>query len=191
MAVNETTGVDPEVDRFAVFQVSASQYVNFNATWPRVDGGPLVGANPDYKYYKKTSTSPPVVDHRFTIATVWDKVDTDPAPPEGHPHGVYTQTHSATKLAIEDLKIQVETEFQRQVEIAIPSTAVPSQLAAQIDAIVRKQDGAALTTRQQSKRETAKTTGDILAQLEVRRDALFAAIDADEDYDITEGWEVV
>lgn len=191
MAVNATTGVDPEVDRFAVYRVSTMQYTNFNATWPRVDGGPLEGASPDYKYYKKTPTTPPVVDHRFTIATVWDKVEADPVAPEGHPSGIYTQTHNATKLPVEDLKIQVETEFQRQVGIAIPATSVPSQLAAQIGAVVRKQDGAVLTPKQEAKRDQAVAVDDILAQLEVRRDALLASIDAGDDYDITEGWEVV
>lgn len=188
MPVNPTTGIDYDVDRFAVYQVSSSQYVNLNAQWPRPDGGPLVGANPDFRYFKKVNGTPPGIDHRFTLTTTWASVNASPAAPEGHPYGTYEQSFVVTKLPVADLKAQVETEFQRQVALVIPATAVPSKLAATLDAVVRKQDGAVLTNKQQGKRTQAKSIGDQLTVLETRRDELLAAIDADEDYDITEGW---
>lgn len=191
MAVNAETGIDPVVDRFVIWRVSTNQITNFNATWPRLDGGPIVGGNTDYQYFRKVAGDPPSVDHRFTLATTFATVPTSPTPPEGYPAGTYEASYEITKLSIEDLKIQVETEFQRQVSLLIPATSVPSELAATLDAVVRKQDGAVLTGKQQGKREQAKTIGDKLTQLEVRRDALFASIDANEDYDITAGWVIV
>lgn len=190
MAVNPETGVDYEVDRFAIFRVSTGQYTNLNAQWPRVDGGPIVGGNPDYKYYKKAATPAPDIDHRYTLTSVWDKVDASPTPPEGHPAGVYGVQYIPEKLPLSDLIIQIETEFQRQVGIAIPATSLPSELAAQIDAIVRKQDGAVLTPKQQAKKDNAKTVGDKLTTLEARRDELIASATAGEDYDLTNGWTV-
>lgn len=188
MALNETTGIDPVVDRFVIWRVSTSQFTNMNATWPRTDGGALVGANPDYQYFKKVAGTPPDYDHRYTLEAAFGKVLTTPTPAEGLPLGTWEPTYTLTKLSIEDLKAQVETEFQRQVSIAIPATAVPSQLAATLDAVVRKQDGAVLTDKQQGKRDQAKSIGDQLTVLEARRDALLAAIDANEDYDLTIGW---
>ena len=190
MAVNETTGVDPEVDRFAIYRVSTEGYINLSATWPRIDGGPLVGGDPDLKYYKRTNIAPPDADHRFSVAAQWGKVDAEPAPPEGHPAGTYQPAYTLTKLSIEELKAQIETEFQRQVEMHIPATAVPSDLASQIDAIARKQGGASLTPRQESKRQNAIAIGDVLAQLEARRDELFEDAEEGRDYDLTTGWGV-
>lgn len=188
MPVNPTTGIDYAVDRFAVYQVSTSTYTALNAPWPRPDGGPIVGGNPDFRYFKKVTGTAPPIDHRFTLTTTWESVNASPAAPEGHPYGTYEQAFAVTKLPIADLKAQVETEFQRQVSLLIPATAVPSELATTLDAVVRKQDGAVLTDKQQGKRTQAKSIGDQLTVLEARRDELLAAIDADEDYDITEGW---
>lgn len=190
MAVNETTGIDPEVDRFAIYRVSTQQYTNLNAVWPRVDGGPLVGANPDYKYYKRTTTERPDVDHRFTVATAWDKVDADPAAPEGHPAGIYTQTHEPTKLPVADLLKQIETEFQRQLLIQFPATADPAVLIMAADALARKQNGAVLTDEQQGALDSITSTGDYVAQLLAIKAEKDAAAEADEDYDITD-WPVV
>ena len=39
MALNTETGIDPVVDRFVIWKVSTSQFINMNATWIRFDGG--------------------------------------------------------------------------------------------------------------------------------------------------------
>ena len=188
MAVNATTGVDPEVDKFAIWDNATNQYLNLQASWPRPDGGPIVGGNPDRKYYKRVNVEKPDADHRYTIATVWNKSDTSPAPPEGHPSGTYSPTHTATKLSAEDLKIQVETEFQRQLQLLFPASQNPAVLLEGAGAIIRKTNNAQLTTEQQSKLDTVVTVDDAIATLRVRQAELNAAIDADEDYDITDGW---
>lgn len=188
MAVNETTGIDPEVDRFALYDTASQSFLNLNATWPRFDGGPIQGGNPDHKYYKRVTTERPDVDHRYTVATTWERVDADPAPPEGHPAGQYLQTHVATKLPAEDLKRQVETEFQRQLQQLFPTSNDPAVLIEAADAITRKQNGAALTPTQQATLDEIVAVGDGVAQLRIRQAELNAAIDAEEDYDLTEGW---
>ncbi len=188
MALNTTTGIDPVIDRFVIWRVSTSQFTNMNATWPRTDGGALVGANPDYQYFKKAAGTPPDYDHRYTLTTEFGKVLIAPAPAEGLPVGTYEAAYTLSKLSVEELKAQVETEFERQFQMAIPVTSISTQLAASIDSVVRKQDGAVLTEKQQAKRVQAIAIGDKLAVLEARRDALLAAIDANADYDLTIGW---
>jgi hypothetical protein len=191
MTLNATTGIDPEVDRFAIYRESTSEYINTNANWPRVDGGPIEGGNPDYKYYKRTTSERPDVDHRYTVATTWDKVETSPAPPEGHPAGEYLQSHVATKLPVEDLKLQVEAEFQRQQKLIYPDIDNPAVLLEGAGALIQKSNSAPLTTDEQAKLTLLTGVANGLKQLRARQAELNDAIDADEDYDITEGWTIV
>jgi hypothetical protein len=189
MAVNPVTGVDPEVDRFALYRVSTQQIQNANVGWARFDGGPISGGNPDYQYFKRVTSEKPEVDHRYTVETTWELIPTTPTPPEGHPAGTYEQSHVGTKLSPEDLKIQVENEFQRQLGMAFPATNSPAVLIEAADAITRKQNGSVLTPAQQTVLDSMVGIGDVVARLRTRQSALNDAIDADEDYDITEGWD--
>ncbi len=190
MAANPTTGVDYEVDRFAIWRDSIGDYINLNAKWPRVDGGPIVGGNPDYKYYKRVPAERPDIDHRFNAPSVWDKTDTDPAPPEGHPTGTYDQAYTVTKLSTEELKLQVETAFQAEVRKQFPDTENPSTLVLAAKALAKKQSGAVLTDAEQATLDAVTSTGDRVAQLLTAKLEFDAAIDADEDYDLTQ-WPTV
>ena len=188
MALNTETGIDPVVDRFVIWRVSTSQFTNMNGTWPRTDGGAIVGGNPDFQYFKKVTSTPPDYDHRFTLETEFGKVLTTPTPAEGYPVGIYSAVYDLVKLPVEDLKAQVETEFQRQLQLQFPQTNNPAVLIEAADALARKDAGAVLTTDQQLKIDAIVMTGDVVAMLRARQAELNAAIDNDEDYDITTGW---
>lgn len=185
MAVNPTTGIDPEVDRFVIWRPSTSQYTNMNATWPRTDGGQLVGANPDFEYYKKVVPSPPDIDHRYTLTTTYSRVATTPTPDVGLPQGTYEASFQTNLLPLEDLIAQIETEFQRQVRLQFPDTENPSTLIMAAKAIAKKQSGAQLTADEQALLDTVAATGDKVTQLAERRQELIDAATASEDYDIT------
>lgn len=188
MAVNPTTGIDPVVDRFVIWKVSTSQFINMNASWIRFDGGPIDPPNPDLQYFKKVSGTPPDGDHRFTMTTEYGKVPIVPAPAAGLPQGTYEAQYTLTKLSTADLKAQVDTEFQKQVRSQFPAVEDPSRLLLAAGALARKQDGATLTADQEAIIDAVKVNEDSIKQIEARRQALYAAIDADEDYDITDGW---
>lgn len=188
MALNPTTGIDPVVDRFVIWRVSTAQFTNMNATWPRTDGGEIVGANPDFQYFKKTTGTPPDADHRFTMTTEYGKVPITPTPAAGLPQGTYEAQYTLTKLPVADLKAQVDTEFQKQVREQFPAVEDPSRLLLAAGALARKQDGATLTADQEAIIDAVKVNEDSIKQIEARRQALYAAIDADQDYDITDGW---
>jgi hypothetical protein len=190
MAVNPTTGINPLVDRFMLYRMSTSQIVNMNTAWPRTDGGPLVGANPDLRYFKRVTATRPDVDHRYTVTTEWTIHQIDPLPDASLPAGEYRESHEPVKLSNDELKAQIETEFQRQVAMQFPSSQNPALLLQAADVIVRKQSGATLTDAQQAVLDAITPIGDALTQLVARRDALLAAVDDNEDYDITEGWLV-
>lgn len=190
MSANPDTGIDAEVDRFAIKSVSGGNLINLNATWPRIDGDAIVGGNPDLAYYKRVTSSSPDVDHRFTVASVWAAVDFSPvvSTSTGLPVGEYRQTHTATKLDPADLKLQVDSEFQRQVRVQYPDVENPSKMIEAAGVLARKQDGGVLTTEQQALLASFIGLEDAISQMRDRVTELYAAIDADEDYDITEGW---
>jgi len=188
MAVNETTGIDPTVDRFAIWRVSTESYINMNAVWPRVDGGPLVGANPDLKYYKRVNGTAPDADHRFVVESTWGKVDTEPTPPEGHPSGIYTQTFDVVRRPVDELKLQVDAEFQRQVRLQFPDSENPATIIEAAGVIARKQAGSPISEAQQALLDSFIGMEDQITYMRQRQIALYAAIDANQDYDITDGW---
>lgn len=190
MALNPDTGIDYEVDRFAIKLVSTGEIINLSATWPRVDGGAVAGANPDRAYYKRVSVDRPDADHRFTVSTTWQLIDFDPAvdPADGLPVGEYKQAHTLTKLPAEELKRQIETQFQTELRKAFPTVEDPALLVEAADAITRKQNGAVLTADQEERLTRVLGLGDAVAQLRARQAELNAAVDADEEYDLLDGW---
>ncbi len=190
MSTNPTTGINPLVDRFMLYRMSTQQIINMNVAWPVNGGGPFIGANPDLRYFKRVTSPRPDVDHRYTVTTEWTIHQISPLPNESLPAGEYRESHEPVKLSNEELKIQIENEFQRQVALQFPSSQNPALLLQAADVIVRKQSGATLTEAQQAVLDAITPIGDALTQLVARRDALFAAVDANQDYDITEGWLV-
>ena len=200
MALNPTTGIDYDVDRFAIRLVSTGQILNTNAVWPRLDGAAVAGANPDRADYTKTSTDAPDADHRFTITTTRVFVDDSPAkdPADGLPVGEYAQSHTMEPLPLADLKAQIETQFQTELRKAFPAVEDPALLVEAADAITRKQNGAVLTTDQNERLTRILGLGDAVTQLRTRQAELNTAaeaFDADPEseagiYDITEGWTI-
>jgi hypothetical protein len=188
MSTNPTTGINSAVDRFAIFRVSTESYINMNAVWPRVDGGPLVGANPDLKYYKRVNSDAPDADHRFTVNATWGKVEADPVPPEGHPSGIYTQAFETVLRPAAELKLQVDAEFQRQVRLQFPDSENPATIIEAAGVIARKQAGSPITDAQQALLDGFIGMEDQISYMRARQVALYAAIDANEDYDLTIGW---
>lgn len=190
MPANPETGIDHAVDRFAIKSVSGGNFINLNAQWPRVDGAALVGANPNLAYYKRVATEVPDVDHRYNVDTTWGPVDFTPAvnPADGLPVGEYRQQHAPVKLSVADLKLQVDTEFQRQVRLQYPDVENPSKMIEAAGVLARKQSGAVLTADQEALLTSFIGLEDAISQMRDRVTELYAAIDADEDYDITEGW---
>jgi hypothetical protein len=190
MSANPDTGIDAAVDRFAIKSVSGGNFINLNAVWPRVDGAALSGANPDLAYYKRVATSRPDIDHRHTTAEVWAPFDFTPAvsPSSGLPVGEFRQSFTITKLDAADLKLQVDTEFQRQVRIQFPDVENPAKVVEAAGVLASKQAGAVLTTEQQALLDSFVGLQNKIRQMRDRVTELYTAIDEDEDYEITEGW---
>lgn len=200
MALNSTTGIDPAIDRFVQVSVpdlglfdvadpATYNVTNFNATWPRFDGGPLSPPPTNILYFKKVDTEKPVVDHRYVLITTPTMTLADPVPAEGLPVGEYGQIHTPQKLSVDILKAQVETAFQAELRKRFPDSANPAVLLEAADAITRSQAGAALTTEQQAALDNVTAVGDAVKQLRAKQAEFNAAIDADLDYDITD-WEI-
>lgn len=185
MTLNVTTGIDPAVDRFVIWRASTSQYTNMNATWPRTDGGQIVGANPDFEYYKKADAAQPDVDHRYTITSEFGKTAITPTPAIGMPQGTYSATYSLVKRELPELLAQIDTEFNRQVLLQFPQSDNPTRILLGLGILAKQQSGAALTSEETALLSGGTATSDKVAQLLARKQELIDAATADQDYDIT------
>lgn len=201
MALNPTTGIDYEVDRFVIRLVSTNQIINTNAQWPRLDGAAVSGANPDRAYFKKVAGDRPDADHRFSVTETFSCVPFDPAvdPADGLPVGEYKPEYSALPLPIEDLKRQIDDQFRLEFNKHFPATSDPVLLIEAGKSLVLKTDGATLTPEQQEKYDTLHSIGTATGHLRERQAALYAAAEAfvadpESDagiYDIEAGWELI
>jgi hypothetical protein len=184
MALNETTGIDAAVDRFVVKLLSTGQPINYNAVWPRTDGG-VAGINPDWLYFKKVAGDPPPADHRFSLVQDWGFTLTSPAPVPGLPVGTYGPVYTLVKRELPELLAQIETEYQRQVRLQFPETENPSTIVNVGGILIKQQSGAVLTEAETTTLAAFVSVRDAIVQLATRRQELIDAATADQDYDIT------
>jgi len=189
MTAHPDTGIDATQDRFVVFPAGSQTSSHNNATWPRFDGGPISGGFQNgEKWYKKVPESSPTIDHRYTKVTTWGRVEADPEPPIGYPAGTWEATHQVVRRPAEELKLQVDAEFQRQVRITFPDSENPATIIEAAGVIARKQAGSPITVEQQTLLDSFIGMEDVIQQMRTRQLELYAAIDDDEDYDQTTGW---
>lgn len=186
MAANALTGIDREVDRFVVFLPGQANSVSTNAVWPRTDGGPVNGGfvNGDL-YYKKVNVEPPAYDHRYSLNTIFGKVDTVPTPDPGYPVGTWQASYELVLRSLETQLAQIDTEFEHELQRRYPQVADLSTYILAANIITKKQSGATLTTEEQGTLDAINVTGDAVAQMAIRREEMKAAATAGEDYDVT------
>lgn len=186
MAVNPTTGIDRDVDRFVVFLPGQTNSVNTNAQWPRLDGGPISGGftNGDL-YYKKVTVDPPQYDHRYSLNTTFGKVDTVPTPPPGYPVGTWQASYELVLRPLETLLDQIESAFQAEVRKQFPDTENPATLLLAAKALAKRQTGVVLTAEEITSLDAVTSVGDAVDQLVARRQELINSATAGEDYDQT------
>jgi len=186
MAVNPTTGIDRDVDRFVVFLPGQTNSVNTNAQWPRLDGGPISGGFPNGdQYYKKVTVEPPAYDHRYSLNTTFGKVDTVPTPPPGYPVGTWQASYELVLRPLETLLDQIESAFQAEVRKQFPDTENPATLLLAAKALAKRQTGVVLTAEEITSLDAITSVGDAVDQLVARRQELINSATAGEDYDQT------
>jgi hypothetical protein len=185
MPQNPGTGVDPVVDRFVVKLQSNGQVINLNATWPRGDGGAIVGANPDYQYFKKLNPDQPPLDHRFELVTTYAYATITPPPAAGLPVGTYSPVYTVVRRELNELLAQIESAYQEQVRIQFPETENPSTIIQVGGILIKQQSGAVLTAAEVTIRNAFVLIKDKVQQLADRRAELMALARADKDYDLT------
>lgn len=189
MPVNETTGIDPEVDRFVVFMPGQVNSTAQNEPWPRFDGGPVNGGWPDgRKYYKKMPENPPPIDHRYSRVAEWGRVEADPEPPIGYPAGTWEASYTLVQRPVEELKLQIDAEFQRQVRLQFPDSENPATIIEAAGVIARKQAGSPITTEQQALLDSFIGMEDRIQFMRARQLELYAAAENGDDYDQSTGW---
>lgn len=191
MPIHPDTGIvyDEGVNnsRFAVYQNGV--LINSNAAWVRLDGEPVTTgdvATGVRKYYLRTETERPPADYRFTVATTWQAVDADPAPPVGHPAGIYQQQHVATLLPAEDRKLQVDSAMAEMARSLYPDGEHPLKMLDLVGVASAKANGIPLNASEEARLTEGQALRTKTATILAWGAAIKAAIDADEDCDLDE-----
>jgi hypothetical protein len=185
MALNATTGIDAQVDRFVIKQASTGAIINYSASWPRGDGGAIQGGNPDLKYYKRVANDPPDIDHRYELQSEDVFADITPTAAEGLPVGTFGTVYTPMKLELNTLLAQIETAFQQQVRQQFPDTENPATLLLAAKALAKRQTGGVLTVDEEASLTAIASVGNAVDQLVAARKDFMDAAEADEDYDLT------
>lgn len=66
--------VSPE-SRWAVLQISTGQIISRNKSWPRADGQPIEGLDPDFVYLLHVTAAQPDYDSRYYVLEGVETVD--------------------------------------------------------------------------------------------------------------------
>lgn len=185
MTVNTETGIDRDADRFVIKLASSGEIINYNAQWPRLDGGQISGGSTDLKYYKRVANTPPDVDHRYELQSEDVFTDISPAPAEGLPVGTFGTVYTPVKLPLNTLLAQIETAFQQQVRQQFPDTENPATLLLAAKALAKRQTGGVLTVDEEASLTAIASVGNAVDQLVAARKDFMDAAEADEDYDLT------
>lgn len=185
MTVNIETGIDRDADRFVIKLASTNAIINYNAQWPRLDGGVFAGMNPDHKYYKRVANDPPQIDHRYELQSEDVFTDLSPAPGEGLPVGTFGTVYTPVKLPLNTLLAQIQTAFTNEVAKQLPDIGDQAILRQAAKALAKRQSDAVLSADEEALLVNVVVAGDKVDLLAARRDQYMTAAENDQDYDLT------
>lgn len=185
MTVNTETGIDRDADRFVIKLASTGAIINYNAQWPRVDGGAFAGMNADHKYYKRVANDPPQIDHRYELQSEDVFTDLSPVPVEGLPVGTFGTVYTPVKLPLNTLLAQIQTAFTNEVAKQLPDIGDQAILRQAAKALAKRQADAVLSSEEEALLVNVVVAGDKVDLLAARRDQYMAAAENDQDYDLT------
>jgi len=176
-----TYPVDTENTRWSVLQLSTGEIVGRNKTWPRADGGEIVGLDPDYVYLLQVEAARPDYDSRLYSLVGTETVDADA--------NEIRKTWETVKRPTEEQVIAAENVEAQELakHISLEREAMETRLM--VGAILNYIDGLQMPTKVQAAADEYKAKAIKLWKNRDRLEAIIAAIEAGEEPDLDAGWE--
>ena len=110
-----TYPVDVANTQWAVYQASTGQIIDRRKTWPRADGGEIVGLDPDYVYLLHVDDAEPNYDSRLYVLEGVEEVDV--------PSNELRLSWSVTGRPLEEQITAAENREAEQLETVIGKLA--------------------------------------------------------------------
>lgn len=172
----------PPESRWAVLRRSTGEIIARNAEWPRTDGGPYEGLDPDFVYLRHVNDTPPDYDSRYYSLRSTEVVDVDA--------NELRRTFDVVKRPTPEILVAAENEEARRLRglIRLEREAIETRLM--VGAILNY-----IVDAQQFPPKVRAAAADYIAkalQVWKNRDrlaALRADIEAGLEPDLDAGWE--
>lgn len=167
--------------RWSILQLSTGQIIARNRSWPRADGQPVEGQDPDFVYLLQLSTAEPDYDSRlYTLESV-EVVDA--------PENAIRRTWSAVPRPGVERTAAAENEESRQFGRHVQLSRVVLDLCLAVGYLSAKViDGQALPQKAINVVDRIKRVAVKLQQNRDRHTANLAEIAANRDPDLDTGW---
>lgn len=176
-----TYPVSPE-SRWAVLELSTGQIISRNKVWPRADGGPIVGLDPDFVYLLHVNDSQPDYDSRLYSLT---GTETPDAEANELRLGWATEKRPTDEqiAAAENVEAQKNFTMFRLEREAIETRLMVTAL------IQHAVDGQLLPQKVRNMASAYVEKGVRIHKNRDRLKAIVASINANEEPDLDAGWE--
>jgi hypothetical protein len=176
--------VDVVATRWAVLRISTGEIISRNAVWPRADGGPIVGLDPDYVYLLHVNSTPPDYDSRLYFLQGTETVDAE--------DNEIRLTYDAVKRPLEEQIVaaeNVETEqLQRHLRLEREALETRLMLGALIKFVL---DNMTMPPKVRTMADEYAAKAIKLFKNRDRLAVILADIEAGREPDLDAGWENV
>lgn len=190
MAAHPVTGIDRDVDRFCLCDISDPENVvvlSSPSLWPTIDGRPWVG--PENRAYVKVVAPPfdaPSVGWQHKVIGVDQILNLLEAPFDNSlPIGTFGTLYREEMLPAADQKVTINDTYKRCVAAIYPSNNDPEAQIEADAAMLTKFEGGTLTPQESARLQSVRNAKDLINAAKARRDVLSAVADAGQIDDIS------
>jgi hypothetical protein len=179
-----------------LIQKSTRQIINPNANYPRVDGEPVVGLDPDLLYLAKYTPYPePDYDSRaYVLVTLLPDIatinfDSIPAHPSWPNIKEYRITYTTQLRTVDDLKLSVTNAESMANEAVFPDGKRMKAMLLAIASLIKLHNGLTLNTKEQNNLDKVAAYSVKVWKNDKKKKDKEDEIDASVIPNFDEGWE--
>jgi hypothetical protein len=175
-----TYPVSPE-SRWAVLQTSTGEIIGRNRVWPRTDGSPIEGLDPDFVYLLQLTDAQPDYDPRIVTLEKVEAIDA--------PANELRTTWLAVPRPVEEVKINAANVEAVENSRHFEQRERDKLMILGLGVLFRQVANQALTAREIALKDRIIAAALKLWKNDTRLRAIMTALDAGQTPDLDAGWE--
>jgi hypothetical protein len=176
-----TTGIDPDVDQFALYNIenpSALVFLSDRVKWPTLDGRPW-NPTPGLAYFKMVEgPDQPTVGWQHRAVGRGDISSLLPQPWDTSlPLGTFTTTWTTELLPKQDQIDVVTQTYERCLKVIYPTSRTTEEAILSNSAVLDLAENGTVDAADETRLQAIRAAKALLTKAQVRRDVLLAAIE--------------